>query len=183
MTLTKEHPDLERIIVSDSTLSFVHQLIPKDIQEEIVDKIDKSEEKVSEEDEIKLILETLESRRKKTVILMNRLDHLETKADDSKPSFKKQNVNNVSAFKNHDCQKSSQCRPEWDILGFIMLYKLKKIAERLKLMKENQLCFKCGSSFKRIKNKTHLCFGKMERTMPDVQPSSVGLLQQRVSTI
>ena len=50
MTLTKEHSDLERIIVSDSTLSFVHQLIPKDIEEEIVDKIDKSEEKVSVED-------------------------------------------------------------------------------------------------------------------------------------
>ena len=85
---------------------------------------------------------------------------LEMKAVDSKMSAKKPGVHNVKAFKNHDCQKSSQCRPDWDILGCIMLYKLKKIEERVELMKENQLCFKCGSSFKRIRNKTHLCSWK-----------------------
>ena len=67
----------------------------------------------------------------------------------------------MKVFKNHECQKSSQCRPDWDLLGCIMLYKIKKIDERVELMKENKLCFKCGSPFKRNKNRImHMCSWK-----------------------
>ena len=96
---------------------------------------------LSHEDIYKIVLETLEDHRELTIDKLERSSQPEKKADDTKPLFKKPHAHNAKVFKNHDCEKSSQCRPDWDLLGCIMLYKIKKIDERVELMKENKLCF------------------------------------------
>ena len=47
----------------------------------------------------------------------------------------------------HDCNRSSECKPDWDGLGCIELYRWQKHSERYNWLIERKLCFKCGSRY------------------------------------
>ena len=87
-------------------------------------------------------------------------DSFDKKANDSKLVGKKFSSNNVSLVNNHDCAKSHQCKTDWDFLGCIKLYSMKKADERRDLMVKNKICFRCGGMFKLNRFVRHKCTWK-----------------------
>ena len=80
------------------------------------------------------------------------------KASDSKIQFdvkkslpqKDLIINSVSPAKSvkvHDCGVSAQLRPDWNLLGCVMLYHIKAVDERLVFLKRKKGCVKCGSNW------------------------------------
>ena len=158
--LSMEHPQLEREIMSDSTYSFVFELLPKAIQRDIAKEKCKSKEVLSHEASFKIVLKTLESHRQITIELLQSFSQPETKADHSKPSERKYNSHNVKLNDDHDCSDSFQCRTgEWDLLGCIELYSIENIDERIAFMKSKRICFKCGSNYRY----PHMCVWNDEK--------------------
>ena len=66
-------------------------------------------------------------------------------------------VRTSSHTNEHDCSKSKECIPDWDMLGCIELYRLQH-SEKLELLRSKKICFACGVKFKRNETiKTHIC--------------------------
>ena len=148
-TLSVKHPELEREIMSDSTYSFIYDLLPKVIQRDIAKEKCKSKEKLSHEATFKIVLEILDSHRQITIEMLQSSGQPETEGDYSKPSEKTPKSHNVKLNDEHDCSDSYQCRTdEWDFLGCIQLYSIEKIDERIAFMKSKRICFKCGSNYR-----------------------------------
>ena len=151
--LFKEHPTLEREIICPATYNSIYRLIPRNIQDYIIDKDLPTS---SIEASFKLLEETLLKHRQMTILRIKRSDifdkkandSFDKKANDSKLVGKKFSSNNVSLVNNHDCAKSHQCKTDWDFLGCIKLYSMKKADERRDLMVKNKICFRCSGMFK-----------------------------------
>ena len=80
--LSKEHPKLEREIVCDATYDFIYRLIPRIIQDDIIEKDLPTR---SAEDSFKILEETLLKHRQMTILRIKRSDVFDKKANnDSK---------------------------------------------------------------------------------------------------
>ena len=95
-----------------------------------------------------------------TILRIKRSDIFDKKDHGSKLVGKKFSSNNVSLVNNHDCAKSHQCKTDWDFLGCIKLYSMKKADERRDLMVKNKICFRCGALFKMNRGLRHKCSWK-----------------------
>ena len=170
--LSKEHPTLEREIVCNATYQTIYRLIPRNIQDDIVKKNVTTK---SIEERFKLLGEILLEHCQITIERINMADIFDRKTNDPKLTGRKFPSNNVNLINNHDCSKSHQCQTDWDFLGCIKLYSIKKVDERRELMIKNKVCFRCGSLYKRTKFSNHRCFWKngKEKARCNVQKLSL----------
>ena len=50
--------------------------------------------------------------------------------NDGDTSTKNKSANSCMVFDGHDCRKDNHCKPKWDYLGCVHLYKITKVEER-----------------------------------------------------
>ena len=151
----KRHEDLDRTIITQSNTSCIIALLPQDAinrfnlqvagqQLSVVEKFDELEKFM--ESEINLVLEerTNTPPQKSTVISKGSAHH----TNDA-------NQGKVCIF----CQ-GVDCKLEWDAFGCVELYKENTPNERREILRQNNLCFTCGSERIEKQGKKHACTWK-----------------------
>ena len=154
-TLATEHSKLRNEINSESTYRDIFVLLPNNIRQDVLEKID-PEKPLSEK--FTLMKDLLISHRNMTVHCLE-LCQTVKKKEDSKSFQKKANVSSLKPlYDDHDCQSSFQCRTDdWDYLGCIELYKIEEIDDRITLMIRKRICYKCGSNYVNARFNPHVC--------------------------
>ena len=103
---------------------FVSSLLPRDIDDIYVAKIDVGQQ---DETKIDLILEILERKRKNTLgsleegeIVRKRYRHHDQSR--AREGVKKNNYSKNDHKSDHKCARSKKCKEKWGLLGCVELY-------------------------------------------------------------
>ena len=167
-TLAEDHPELVSDIYHISTVKFLKVILPNVYKDEFLKVCDAS---FTNKQVMQKLGNVLDDLRRKTQFDLSTEDepgkdrrgngYAPSSESSENKSIKSHSAGNTK-FPRHNCHKSSECNTDWDMLGCVELYKLKKVEDRIKMLKESKSCIFCGAPYSQPKdndnrNNKHFC--------------------------
>ena len=153
-SLAEDHPEsLKSTIYGKDTLETLAKGIPFEYQKDVSKLCTHTD---SHEKWIETIYSTLETVRNSNVSSLTTGFGMAKSVNDGDTSTKNKSANSCMVFDGHDCRKDNHCKPKWDYLGCVHLYKLTMVEERKTFLFKRKACFSCGK-FPYKRDQKHKC--------------------------